>query len=251
MNHSRSFSRRNSLANPYKVQVEVTELIHHTDSVSTIGMKPLSRMPRFKPGQFLHLTLSDYDPSAQWPESRVFSISSSPKNKAQISITYAVKGRYTTKMFDEIKLGSKLWLKFPYGSFLEVPDASDHILVAGGTGITPFLSILLYGIDVNSEKNYKLYYGIRTPDQNFFNETLKEIDQKLKNFNMTVYCENSAENSEFTEGIIDIEDIYNKCADMENPAFYLSGPVEMIKNFNSFLKGKGVSEEKIIIDDWE
>ena len=59
-----------------KVQVEISKITKHTDSVCTLVMTPLSKVSDFFPGQFLHLSLDPYLPSSRWPESRVFSIQS-------------------------------------------------------------------------------------------------------------------------------------------------------------------------------
>ena len=46
-------------------------------------------VPRFTPGQFLHLALDPYDADGFWPDSRVFSIASSPDARTNLAITYA------------------------------------------------------------------------------------------------------------------------------------------------------------------
>ena len=109
-------------------------------------MAPLEKCPSFKPGQFLHLAIDNYDPGFHWPESRVFSVASSPTRLETIRITFSVKGKYTKRMFTEVEEGDIVWLKLPYGSFTFTKHKS-LIFVAGGTGITPFLSFLEYAID--------------------------------------------------------------------------------------------------------
>ncbi|MFZ1979306.1 MAG: hypothetical protein WAV76_15225 [Bacteroidota bacterium] len=46
---------------------------------------------KYRPGQFLHLTLDEYDPSKQWPESRCFSIQTNPDD-ANLKLSFSVKG---------------------------------------------------------------------------------------------------------------------------------------------------------------
>ena len=79
--------------------------------------EPEKPAPRFAPGQFLHLALDDYHPSDFWPESRVFSIASSPTERETLRITYAVKGVFTTRMEAELAPGRQVWVKLPYGEF--------------------------------------------------------------------------------------------------------------------------------------
>ena len=62
-----------------RLKAIVTEVNPYGTGVYQIRMRPESRIPCFKAGQFLHLTLDGFDPSSGfWPESRVFSIASGP-----------------------------------------------------------------------------------------------------------------------------------------------------------------------------
>ena len=133
---------------PIKLPAEVENIFHHADGVKSFIMKTSKPCPSFKPGQFLHLAIDEYDPSFHWPESRVFSIANSPTRRDKLRITFSVKGDFTERMYSEVKKGDVLWLKLPYGSF-SFPEKSgtEIILIAGGTGITPFISFLEYAID--------------------------------------------------------------------------------------------------------
>ncbi len=63
------------MPNPKRVKCRVGDVRYHSESVSSVYLSPLSSLPKFKSGQFLHFTLDDFDPSSGfWPESRVFSI---------------------------------------------------------------------------------------------------------------------------------------------------------------------------------
>ncbi|MGB9599006.1 MAG: hypothetical protein ACPL7I_00520, partial [Myxococcota bacterium] len=87
------------MPNPVKIRCRVDEVIYHSDSVSSVFLVPDKKIPKFLPGQFLHFTLDEYDPSTGfWPESRVFSIASAPVEN-RIRITYSVKGRFTKRMY--------------------------------------------------------------------------------------------------------------------------------------------------------
>jgi NAD(P)H-flavin reductase len=109
-----------------------------------VNFKPYGRVPLAKPGQFLHLTVDVYDPTGGfWPESRVFSIASAP-GASEISIVYSVKGQYTKRMERVLAPGYEVWLKLPYGDFIvesAIEKDQDIVLIAGGTGLSPFLHI--------------------------------------------------------------------------------------------------------------
>ena len=121
-------------------------------------------MPPFRPGQFLHLALDPYEPDGFWPESRVFSIASSPQERDRLAITYAVKGSFTTRMERELAVGGSVWVKLPYGEFL-VDPSRDAVLFAGGTGVTAFAAFVR-SLTPEYASPVLLFYGART--QNLF-----------------------------------------------------------------------------------
>ena len=118
-------------------------------------------MPPFRPGQFLHLTVDDYDPAGFWPESRVFSIASSPRERERIRICYSVKGRYTTKMEQALKVGGEVWIKLPYGDF--VIDDTERRGADRGRHRHQRLHRLIEALDPAAEHAVTLVYGARTP----------------------------------------------------------------------------------------
>ena len=119
-------------------------------------------VPRFKPGQFLHLALDAYQPGGFWPESRVFSIASSPRERDRLAITYAVKGAFTARMERELAEGRGVWVKLPYGEFV-IDQSRDAVLFAGGTGVTAFTAFL-QSLETGRAPRVLLFYGARTPD---------------------------------------------------------------------------------------
>ena len=81
-----------------KLGCGVEQVVAHGERVYTLTLRPERQVPRFRAGQFLHLALDPYDPSGFWPESRVFSIASSPEERQCLRLTYAVHGGYTARM---------------------------------------------------------------------------------------------------------------------------------------------------------
>ena len=83
------------MANPIKLKAVVSRVQAYGDGVYEVAMVPEGFVPRYKPGQFLHLTVDEYDPAGGfWPESRVFSIASA-SGSDDIRIVFTVKGLST------------------------------------------------------------------------------------------------------------------------------------------------------------
>jgi ferredoxin-NADP reductase len=235
------------MANPAKIQAIVREVVRHTDSVVSYRFAPQGRVPKFRSGQFLHIALDDYHPDMQWPESRVFSIASSPSQRhVELAVTISVKGRFTERIYQSLETGSECWLKLPYGEFC-FPKDKHATLIAGGVGITPYLSLLKQMLEEKSEQAVSLYYGIRSAEYYLFSDLLDRCEAELPNFSKTVYCEDGSFFGE--KGILNIQTI-NEVAP-EGSLFYLSGPPEMIQSFREYLITQGVSEKQVITDDWE
>lgn len=235
------------MANPVKIRAIVTSVVKHTESVVSYIFVPQGRVPKFRAGQFLHIALDEYHSDAQWPESRVFSIASSPSERAsELAVTISVKGRFTERIYQTLEEGSECWLKLPYGEFLFPPD--KHLtLIAGGVGITPYLAFLQQMLEEQSAQKVRLYYGIRSVAHYLFGGLLTRCEAELPNFNKTIYCEAGAGLGE--QGILDIDSIYSAAPD--ESLFYLSGPPAMITKFKARLYDLGVDRQSIRVDDWE
>jgi len=196
---------------------------------------------KYSPGQFLHLALDDYDGVGQWPESRCFSMQSNP-NDEMVKITFATKGKYTQRMSEELLEKKIVWLKMPYGDIFQRGHVKNNcIFIAGGTGLTPFLSLFTD----TSFKGYEkpvLYAGFKNKNFNIFDNELNLAKNINKEFQVNIICENQ-------KGILDINKIYQNQKEATN--YFISGPPIMIKNFRNYLLQKGIKEINIVTDDWE
>jgi len=247
------------MATPQKLRCLVDKITDHGDHVYTVDLKPERLVPRFKPGQFLHLTLDDYDPSGFWPESRVFSIASSAARRDHIKISYSVRGRYTARMENELKEGASVWVKLPYGDFV-IKEASDVVLLAGGTGITAFIAFI-EGLTTEFHKEVFLFYGVRKQELLLFRDL---IDAKAKTNNflcVTYFIENaksetikgtqSLQSCDLLSGCLSLEPIWEYLSNYQKTTFYIAGPPNMIKCITAALLKKGVSPKMIKVDAWE
>jgi predicted ferric reductase len=226
------------LAKKYKA--ELISIINPFNGIYTLWFKSLGRPFKYHPGQFLHLAIDkDYNGIEQWPDSRCFSMQSNPTENT-IRITYAVKGDFTKEMEKYLRVGSHVWLKLPYGDlFTQEHSKVNTVFIAGGTGITPFLSRFTHE-SFAAYTNPKIYLGFRTGAYNIYN------DELLKSFNSSKCLKLFIED---VDGIIDIKTIFDENG--KNPNYFISGPPLMIKSFRQSLIEKGVPIQNVLTDDWE
>jgi ferredoxin-NADP reductase len=225
-----------------KIRCTVLRVIDHGERVYSVELKPSEPVPRFLPGQFLHLALDPSEPGAFWPESRVFSIASSPEERERLLITYAVKGAFTTRMERELRPGAEIWVKLPYGEFV-VDAARDTVLFAGGTGVTAFTAFL-GSLSPEQASRVDLFYGARTADLFVYGELVKAQARSVPALRASFVCEK-------THGRLEIEAAWPAIEELRNPLFYLSGPPPMLAALELQLQARGVSAESIRIDAWE
>jgi ferredoxin-NADP reductase len=243
------------MANPIKIKCTISSIICDDDALTTLILKPSRRLPNFQPGQFLHLALDPFDPTCGfWPESRVFSIASAPDD-SEITIAYAVKGAFTKRMKEELTVNKEVWIRLPYGHFnLTVSPDAETIFIAGGTGITPFISFLLNEMHHKTGTALKLFYGVRRQESFLFTDILTKAMLHLDGFYFHAFCESNCSQSDrfsVEQGILSLEKIWQIVDSPLQATFYLAGPVAMIDAFKTDLMGRGVNPVKIGIDEWE
>ena len=124
-----------------KYAAKVVSIQNSIEGVYTLEFESLGKPFKYDAGQFLHLAIDEYDPSMQWPDSRCFSMQSAPAEDV-IRITYAAKGQFTNRMKQLLEVGKEVTLKLPYGDlFSQEHNKTNTVFIAGGTGITPYLSL--------------------------------------------------------------------------------------------------------------
>ncbi|MBM4152620.1 MAG: FAD-dependent oxidoreductase [Kiritimatiellaceae bacterium] len=244
------------MASIRKIPCIVSKVVDHGQQVYGVTLEPQERLPRFSAGQFLHFTLDPYDPAAFWPESRVFSIASSPNREGPIEILYSVKGRYTTRMEQEIQVGKEVWIKLPYGDFILDDLTHPRILFAGGTGISAFSSLLDAIRNAGQKSPVTLVYGIRNPQLFFYKEVVEALTRMDLCDRVFLFVENgtletSSSRLCIKSGRIDLDAIWPEMIRAADTDFYLAGPPAMLSMLEDKLRSKNVDASRIVVDKWE
>jgi ferredoxin-NADP reductase len=225
-----------------KIPCAVRAVIDHGERVYSVELEPAMAVPRFKPGQFLHLALDAYEPGGFWPESRVFSIASPPRERDRLVITYAVKGAFTARMERELTPGGSVWVKLPYGEFV-VDPASDAVLFAGGTGVTAFTAFL-QSLEAGRAPRVLLFYGARKPHLFVYGPVAEVCAREVPSLACSLVCEE-------TDGCLSVASAWPAIETLSDPVFYLSGPPQMLAALTAQLRERGVAATAIRTDAWE
>lgn len=111
----------------------VTEVVKETPTTVSFGVD--ARLD-FQPGQFV---LVRPDPSLPW---RAYSFSRAPGAPLRLTVKRVENGKVSTHLTQQLAPGNTLEVKGPYGQFLLPAIVTRALFVAGGSGVTPFLSWL-------------------------------------------------------------------------------------------------------------
>jgi Flavodoxin reductases (ferredoxin-NADPH reductases) family 1 len=160
-----------------------------------------------------------------------------------------------------LKPGASVWLKLPYGDFVIdscIREGQDAVLVAGGTGVSPYIPYLASLVAGGaSHGKVALYYGARLKSFILFPEVISGCVGKIPGYSATVSIESESSSglslpgAHIRDGRLSIDEIRDETKVMNDPLYFLSGPPVMIKSFMQRLVEIGVARENIKIDEWE
>ncbi len=139
---------------------------------------------RFKPGQALDVVLVD-PPSAEAQFARhTFSIVSAPFEGELVVVT-RMRDSAFKRAFKSLPIGSAAKLEGPFGSLtLHNDRARPAVFIAGGIGITPFMSILRQAAKDRLPQRLLLLYSNRRPEDAAFLAELQQLERQNKNFRL-------------------------------------------------------------------
>lgn len=189
---------------------------------------------RFATGQYIHVTLprlTDHDPRGN---ARDFSISSSPNDKF-LAIT--IRGSDSAFKKTLISGKTKAYITGPFGIFTLPEDPiRPVILIAGGVGITPFMSMMKYATEESLPHNIKLLYTNKDGEGMPYTDILESLQKENKNIKIKKYFPQITAN-----------DIKKELPNKE-AIFYISGNPAMVYNVQTILESLKISQKWINVE---
>ncbi|HOJ93649.1 MAG TPA: FAD-dependent oxidoreductase [Fervidobacterium nodosum] len=218
-------------------QCTITNIVKISENLRMFEFEIEKFIP-WEPGMFLHLNLDSDKFAFDWSNSRAFSFASYGDKKAKILVRRV--GQYTSRMFNELSIGSKFWIKYPFGNFFLNKDTTK-VLIAAGTGIAPFLSYLEYVKKTSINSPTYIFHSVRTSQELI--DKFVEIPSNVYYFKFVTRetCANTQNRH------IEIADILklNISKDID---VYICGSIEFVKKFEDGLKENGF--KNIYSESW-
>lgn len=201
----------------------------------------------FKPGQAIDLFLPAESAQTE-AQSHAFSIVSAP-HEPDLVIATRIRDSQYKRSLNAMEPGSNVEIDGPFGSLtLHKNAARASVLVAGGIGITPFMSMLRNAASQPSSRTLLLICSNRRPEDTAYLAELEDLQKRMPNFRMLATMTDMAHSSQDWKGStgkVDGDFVRNAIADLENPIAYVSGPPGLVQAMRAVLADAGIDEEDI------
>ena len=210
---------------PKKLSLIVTSIHEETKEAKCIRFASTTGyLPPFKAGQYINIfTVIDGVRT-----SRPYSISSSPCQRGYYEITVAkIKTGFVSDYFLEtVKVGDKFEANGPSGVFHYNPIAhkKKSIFLAGGSGITPFLSMIREILETRADREVHLLYGCRNESMAIYHSLLTKFNEEYPNFNYHLIISDEQAEWSGEHGFIDAKLIQRLIGKLDDCTFYICGP---------------------------
>ena len=221
---------------PYKV-----EAVRHPNNSSTEVVLRAKKEPirKQRAGQFLFVR---FPGDKALDESHPFTISSGPSEDV-LRLTIKASGDFTRELFSKLQAEADAIVDGAYGMFNYKTGGTKQIWIAGGIGVTPFLSFIR---DMNGDLDHDvdLYYSVRHSEESIFRDEIEIAGSK--NSRLKVHIRYTAK-----DGPLTVDEIArNVGGDLKSHHVYMCGPLPMVQAFEKKFLEFGVLKSNIHYEEF-
>ncbi|MGB6220042.1 2Fe-2S iron-sulfur cluster-binding protein [Haloferula sp.] len=237
------------LTKNWRGQLRVESVIIETPNVKTIRLVPASGeryLPfTYVPGQFLNV--------AFWigggRMNRSYSISSSPHEREYLDLTVRrePRGAVSRHIVDLLRKDDLIEAGGPVGMFTFTGEEADSIvLISGGVGITPMMSISRYLTEQSWPGDIYFIYACRTPEDYIFSKEIAELEKRNPKLHVAIAM-SRAEEGEWKghRGRITKEWLAETVPDLTSRRIHICGPIPMMDGTKALLDELDVPSEQV------
>ena len=229
-------------------RLRVARIFQETPDVKTFRlMNPLGGVLPFTflPGQFLTVAA----PGDGKPVRRSYTIASSPTQHdyAELTVKHEPGGVVSGYLNDQVKEGDLLDCAGPSGSFVFTGrECKCILLIGGGVGVTPMMSVIRYLTDRAWPGDIYLLYGVHAPEDIIFREELAYLQRRNANLRVVITVSHP-EGTDWAgpKGRLGKEFIAQSVPDLASRYVHLCGPVPLMETVRKALVELGVPSSRI------
>ncbi len=220
---------------PTRQYLKVESIVSRGDDCKSFTLVPdtdagTTSLAYFAAGKYLTV----FETIEGMPITRAYSISSSPKEALEGKYVLTIKlvdgGLMSRYIFDNWAVGTEVEVSAPSGNFEFQPfsDARKVICLAGGCGITPFISMANAINDGDEDFEMTLLYGSRNSQSILFKDELDELEKKCDKLKVVhILSDEHSDDEGFEKGYITSDLIKKYAPENENYSVFLCGPQQM------------------------
>lgn len=224
---------------------KVDKIEHLNKDVTKVILKILGNESlQYLAGQYIDLIHPDFEP-------RAFSIANAPHNTGMIELHVRVilGGKFTNFIFNEMQEKSLLKIEGPKGSFYLRESDKPMIMVAGGTGFGPVKAMVEHAIEVKSQRQIYIYWGVRT-EQDLYMSLPNEWVKNHSNISFIPVLSAPDDNWKGRVGYVH-KAVLEDFDTLTNYEVYACGPPAMVRSAaNTFVK-KGMFLDNFFNDSFD
>ncbi|NOQ35351.1 MAG: hypothetical protein GQ569_05580, partial [Methylococcaceae bacterium] len=226
----------------------VVDKVRESDDIYSFYLKPHDGkpLPHFHAGQYLSIQIKH--PENNKTLTRCYSLSDSHSTDYyRISVKKEPEGVVSNFLHQQLKVGDVIETKAPAGEFyLDLEKRHPVVLIAGGVGITPLLSMLNTLVEQQDSREVHLFYGVRHGSQVIMKDYLQELAKKIPQFHLHLcYSRPESDDKDYQhQGRITI-DLLRSQLPASNYHYYLCGSLAMMEGLSDDLKNWGVPKKDI------
>ncbi len=239
---------------PFTVQKK----IHESSSITSFYLVPEdgASIPAFAPGQFLSIKLKA--PGDPHEQIRQYSLSCSPnpefyrisvgRERSSSNNFLAPDGVVSNYLHDQVMAGDTLFVHMPLGDFvLDETSSRPVVLISGGTGVTPMLSMLEH-LAESSTRNVIFIHGTANRALHAFGKHIRKIAQNHSHIKALIFYTEVEEDDIRGEhhdesGYIDASMLKKHLSTLDAD-FYFCGPIPFLRAIENALDQLGVPAER-------
>jgi glycine betaine catabolism B len=237
----------------WKGNLRVAAMFKETDAVRTFRLTPENggEIPfQFSAGQFLNLSLEIDGKKV----GRSYTIASPPTRSAYIELTIKRedRGHVSRYLHDMLMTGHAISIAGPSGRFTFNPASEDRVLlIAGGVGITPVMSILRDLTDRAWPGKIDLVFSVRMPHEIIFADELKSLAARHPNLRVHITVTRDVP-PDWTgsRGRITAELLHQLVPDFAGRLAFICGPTAMADAARDELISAGVLQSRIKLESF-
>jgi len=203
----------------------------------------------FIAGQALDLIVGEQaEGESEWNTRHTFSIVAAPHEKQLVIATRMRDSRFKQRL-KALPVGAQVHVEGPFGELILGEDLSRAaVFIAGGIGITPFMSMLRDAAQQQRQQDLLLLYSNRRPEDSAFLSELQQLSQHNPRFKLIATMTNMDDSSQEwsgATGYLDAQRIQDYCQELNQPIYYISGPPMLVEAMHDLLDEAGVDEDDV------